>query len=95
MRQTTFGLGHQLMRPVSKGCLYSNYTIWFLDLRPDFRLDRVCNTILQLLNFLLKVQFFAETYFHVFKLFAKIAKIRFSRKFPVIRYMFAIHLLGS
>ena len=33
-----------------------------------------------------KVQFFAETYFRVFKSFAKIAKIRFSRKFLVIRY---------
>ena len=33
-----------------------------------------------------KVQFFAETYFRIFKAFAKIAKIRFSRKFLVIRY---------
>ena len=33
-----------------------------------------------------KVQFFAETNFRVFKSFAKIAKIRFSRKFPLIRY---------
>ena len=32
-----------------------------------------------------KAQFFAETYFRVFKLFAKITKIRFSRKFLVIR----------
>ena len=34
-----------------------------------------------------QVQFFAETYFRVFKSLAKIAKIRFSRKFPLIRYM--------
>ena len=34
-------LGHWLMRPVYRGCLYSNFTQWFLDLRPDFRLDRV------------------------------------------------------
>ena len=32
-----------------------------------------------------KVQFFAETYFRVLKSFTKIAKIRFLRKFPVIR----------
>ena len=35
----------------------------------------------------IKVQFFAETYFRVFKSFAK---IRFSRKFLVIRYKLAI-----
>ena len=34
-----------------------------------------------------KVQFFAETYFRVFKSFAKKAKIRSSRKFPLIRYL--------
>ena len=33
-----------------------------------------------------QVQFFARTYFRVFKSLAKIAKIRFSRKFPLIRY---------
>ena len=33
-----------------------------------------------------QVQDFAETYFRVFKSLAKIAKIRFSRKFPLIRY---------
>ena len=34
-----------------------------------------------------EVQFFTDTYFRVLKSFAKIAKIRFSRKFLVIRYL--------
>ena len=38
-----------------------------------------------------KVQFFTETYFRIFKSFVKIAKIRFSRKFLVIRYEFKFH----
>ena len=39
-----------------------------------------------------QVQFFVETYFRVFKSFAKIAKIRFSRKFLVILYYIEEHI---
>ena len=39
-----------------------------------------------------QVLFFAETYFRVFKSFAKIAKIRFSRKFPLIWYIGKVNL---
>ena len=55
------GLGHQLISPVYRGCLYSNDTKWFLDLRPDFRLDveyaAKYHTGSKLLNFLLKYNF--------------------------------------
>ena len=40
-----------------------------------------------------QVQFFAETYFRVFKSLAEIAKIRFSPKFPLIRYVLCIGIL--
>ena len=41
LRQTTSAWVIKFMRPVYRGCLYSNYTQWFLELSPDFRLDRV------------------------------------------------------
>ena len=59
MRQTTLAWVINLMRPLYRVCLYVFsiiYTKWFLDLRPDIRLDRVCSKIscrYQLLNFLL------------------------------------------
>ena len=69
--------------------MYSNYNQWFLNLRPDFRLDRVCSKILykyQLLNFLLKYNFSRRHIFAFSNCTGKIAKIRFSQKFLVIRY---------
>ena len=48
------------MRPLYRGCLNIDNNKWFLDLRPDFRLDRVCSKISyrhQLRNFLLKYNF--------------------------------------
>ena len=42
-----------------------------------------------------QVQFFAETNFRVFKSLAKIAKIRSSRKFPLIRYVHCDLRLGD
>ena len=76
------------MRPVFRGCLYSNYTKWFtctsgFQIRQGMQ-QNIIPVPTSILPF--KVQFFAETYFRVFKSFAKIAKIRSSRKFPLIRY---------
>ena len=74
------------MRPVFRGCLYSNYTKWFtsgFQIRQGMQ-QNIIPVPTSKLPF--KVQFFAATYFRVFKSFAKIAKIRSSRKFPLIRY---------
>ena len=81
------GLGHSLMRPVFRGCLYSNYTKWFtsgFQIRQGMQ-QNIIPVPTSKLPF--KVQSFADTYFRVFKSFAKIAKIRSSRKFPLIRYI--------
>ena len=64
------------------------YTKLFLDLHPDFRFRQGMQQNIKpvptyKLSF--QVQFFAVTYFRVFKSPAKIAKIKFSRKFPLIR----------
>ena len=78
------------MRPVLRGCLYSNYTKWFtsgFQIRQGMQ-QNIIPVPTSKLPF--KVQFFAETYFRVFKSFAKIAKIRSSRKFPLIRYLFSL-----
>ena len=75
------------MRPVFRGCLYSNYTKWFtsgFQIRQGMQ-QNIIPVPTSKLPF--KVQFFAETYFRVFKPFAKIAKIRSSRKFLLIRYI--------
>ena len=73
--------------PVFRGCLYSNYTKWFtsgFQIRQGMQ-QNIIPVPTSKLPF--KVQFFAETYFRVFKSFAKKAKIRSSRKFPLIRYV--------
>ena len=74
------------MKPVFRDCLYSNYNKWFTS---AFQIKQgMQQNIIPIPTSKLafKVQFFAETYFRVFKSFAKIAKIRSSRKFPLIRY---------
>ena len=78
---------HRLGSLIFRGCLYRNYTKWFtfgFQIRQGMQ-QNIIPVPTSKLPF--KAQFFAETYFRVLQSFAKIAKIRSSRKFPLIRYV--------